>query len=389
VRRGASRIRQGVVGALLVTGALAISASPSSAATFNVTTTADGTSCTPADCTLRGAINASNANSESDRVVLQSGETYVLSMGELSVTSAISVRPSGNLRAKIDGDRVGPVFFVDDGDLSLNSIRVVRGLSLAGGGVAISGGSLFATRSAFVHNRSDVGGGGIAVLGASLELRKARVSANDSNSIGGGIASLGSTANIRRSTINGNSSYGDGGGISTDGEDGELTLVNSTVANNQSGQEGAGIWNAATARLKSVTVTRNEANGVEQPGFRGGGIATRVAGPPFLHITNSIVALNTIGNGQDPDCSGEFRSGGYNLVGDVTAGCAGFDGPGDIEDPNPGLLQLADNGGPTQTIGLQSSSPAIDNANPLNFPAADQRGAPRDDLPDIGAYEAP
>jgi CSLREA domain-containing protein len=389
VRQGAWQIRQGVVGALLVTGALAIAASPSSAATFNVTTTADGTSCTPGDCTLRGAIEASNANSESDRVVLQSGETYVLSMGELPVTSPIDVSPSGNGRAKIDGDRLSAVFVVNDGDLKLDSIQVVRGLStsFAGGGVVVLGGSLFATRSAFVHNRSAASGGGIAAFSeSSLELRKTRVAANESNAIGGGIATFG-TANIRRSTISQNSSFGAGGGISASGEEGDLTLVNSTVANNQSDQDGGGISNEATAHLKSVTVARNEGNGANQPFIRGGGISTRVEGPPFLHITNSIVALNTIGNGQDPDCYGDFASGGYNLVGNITAGCTGFDGPGDTEDPNPGLLQLADNGGPTQTIGLQSSSPAIDSANPVNFPATDQRGVARGGPPDIGAYE--
>jgi CSLREA domain-containing protein len=222
VRQGAWQIRQGVVGALLVTGALAIAASPSSAATFNVTTTADGTSCTPGDCTLRGAIEASNANSESDRVVLQSGETYVLSMGELPVTSPIDVSPSGNGRAKIDGDRLSAVFVVNDGDLKLDSIQVVRGLStsFAGGGVVVLGGSLFATRSAFVHNRSAASGGGIAAFSeSSLELRKSRVAANESNAIGGGIATFG-TANIRRSTISGNSSFGAGGGISASGEEG-------------------------------------------------------------------------------------------------------------------------------------------------------------------------
>jgi CSLREA domain-containing protein len=389
VRTGGTRIGRGVICAVAATGALAVGASPSAATTFVVTTTADGTSCTPGDCTLRGAINAANANSQADKVVVESGETYVLSMGELPVTSQIDVRPSGNGRAKIDGDRLSAVFVVDDGDLSLDSIRVVRGLStsFAGGGVLVFGGSLFATRSAFVHNRSAASGGGIAAFSdSSLELRKTRVTANDSDAIGGGIATFG-TANIRRSTISGNSSFGAGGGISASGEDGNLTLVNSTVANNQSDQDGGGIFNEATAHLKSVTVARNEGNGANQPFIRGGGISTRVEGPPFLHITNSIVALNTIGNGQDPDCYGDFASGGYNLVGDVTAGCTGFDGPGDTEDPTPGLLQLADNGGPTQTIGLQADSPAIAAANPVNFPATDQRGVARDGPPDIGAFE--
>ncbi len=63
------------------------------------------------------------------------------------------------------------------------------------------------------------------------------------------------------------------------------------------------------------------------------------------------------------------------------------------EDPLLGPLQ--DNGGPTFTHVLQSSSPAIDTGNNIPCPATDQRGVPRPrdgdgefiGICDIGAYE--
>src|SRR5690606_1856592 len=59
---------------------------------------------------------------------------------------------------------------------------------------------------------------------------------------------------------------------------------------------------------------------------------------------------------------------------------------------DPGLLELADNGGATRTFGLDSNSPARNNAVPAVSPAEataiDQRGVWRDASPDIGALEA-
>ena len=111
-----------------------------------------------------------------------------------------------------------------------------------------------------------------------------------------------------------------------------------------------------------------------------------------LAITNSILSSNTNGN-----CVGSsVTNGGLNISDDATCGFGSATGAngqtiGDsvnsMLDPN-GLLY---NGGPTQTIGLQASSPAIAAIATGNCPAADQRGAtrpaPGQDACDIGAFE--
>jgi hypothetical protein len=56
---------------------------------------------------------------------------------------------------------------------------------------------------------------------------------------------------------------------------------------------------------------------------------------------------------------------------------------------NPDLAPLGNYGGPTPTMALLPGSPAIDAADPTDFPATDQRGVPRPfgPAPDIGAFE--
>ena len=51
------------------------------------------------------------------------------------------------------------------------------------------------------------------------------------------------------------------------------------------------------------------------------------------------------------------------------------------------LATLADNGGPTRTMALQTGSPAIDAGTLTGAAATDQRGLPRVGAVDIGAFE--
>ena len=91
-----------------------------------------------------------------------------------------------------------------------------------------------------------------------------------------------------------------------------------------------------------------------------------------------------------------MTSNGYNLSSDST--CS-FSGPGDMNNTDPMLGALGNNGGPTQTIPLLAGSPAIDAGNPSgcidsngHLLTTDQRGYPRPDKEDktgcdMGAYE--
>ena len=117
-----------------------------------------------------------------------------------------------------------------------------------------------------------------------------------------------------------------------------------------------------------------------------------------LTVKNSIVAGNTNGAGTAQNCSGGITDSGYNLE---SAATCGFTAPTSQSNTNPLLdaAGLADNGGPSKTIALQPTSPAIDKANAIGGPATDQRGFRRPfdnasiananggDGSDIGAFE--
>jgi len=95
-------------------------------------------------------------------------------------------------------------------------------------------------------------------------------------------------------------------------------------------------------------------------------------------LTASIVS----GNGS-PECTGTTSDGGHNIAA-VANGC-----PGTTADPKLG--ELADNGGPTQTMALQSGSAAIDfvPTTGASCQPVDQRGVtrPHGGACDAGAYE--
>jgi CSLREA domain-containing protein len=351
-----------------------------SGATYAVNTTDDGSGpCTPSHCTLRGAIEDANSNPGPDQVGVRGGREYPLELGQLLITDRATVRATGDEHAAIDAQDESRVWKVDaPGDsVALHGLRMSHGASPranSGGAIFVRNGSLL-VRDSEVHNSVTRGsGGGISVFtGATLSLRRSAVVKTTSDGLGGAI-SINGSADIRKSTIANNHNEGEGGGI-YNGEWSYLQMVNSTIARNTAGLDGGGLLNYGTAKLNSVTITRNSA--YFPAGLDNGGHMT---------VTNTLVALNSSEAGT-PDCGGVFDSRGYNLIGGPL--CPGFDGPGDFTDPDPMLGPLANNGGPTRTIALQPGSSAIGAANPASSPPTDQRDVPRDPQPDIGAYEAP
>jgi hypothetical protein len=122
-------------------------------------------------------------------------------------------------------------------------------------------------------------------------------------------------------------------------------------------------------------------------------------------VKNTLLANSTAGGNCDNDTTNGaavFTSNGHNLSDDNSC-AAYFNQTGDINDPSGGAgldpAGLQNNGGPTDTIALLATSPAVDaipvsptnyctdaNGNPL---ATDQRGVTRPQGPacDIGAFE--
>ncbi len=346
--------------------------------------------------TLREAVTKANNRLGTDKIVLLGGKTYDLSIpnsagdedadatGDLDILDSLRIVSSNKKRATVDANAIDRVFEVGPASAASASFRYVkiRGgktSSGSGGGIELDHGSLGLAKSA-VSGNAGFNGGGIETSGP-LTISKSTISGNSSAAgcCGGIYSNSGGAATINRSTISGNFADGCCGGIGTEGD--LLSVTNSTIAGNVTNGSGGGVNSGATL-LNSVTVVRNRAEANDIGTGDGGGIY-RFEGS-FV-VRNSIVALNTVGQGGgSPDCFGSFSSAGVNLLTSLS-GCTGF-GPPNILTSDPKLGSLKNNGGPTKTIALLKRSPAINHAG-SGAPSRDQRGVKRGKHPDIGAYE--
>lgn len=197
---------------------------------------------------------------------------------------------------------------------------------------------------------SDAGGGGAGLGGAIFGYRANIIVSNSTFTENVAVRGTGGTG-----ARNGSDA---GGAIFAVG--GVTTIVNTTIAGNESTGDGAGlvVYRPTTGESAS------------------------------LDLSNTIVAGNT---GRD-ECyvrNGVSITGSRNLIAihadDVRTACPAVYLTGD-----PGLLDLAVNApGRTPTMALASTSQAIDEGLPTLAPLDDQRGVsrPQGDYPDIGAYE--
>ncbi|MGH8042409.1 MAG: IPTL-CTERM sorting domain-containing protein [Rudaea sp.] len=254
-----------------------------------------------------------------------------------------------------------------------------------------------------------IGGGLTAKYGAKLQA--STISGNSATCtssgqyntfcIGGGVAggyapgNGGGSLNVYYSTISGNHSDFLAGGILSKYQ---LNLVQSTVSGNSASAGGALVQKYLSGSGYGVSAYNSTIAGNSATYYGGGVYDYSGGGGPFaatpapITLTSSIVAKNTSSYpGSDiyvPSAYTLTISGSNDLV---MAASSNITLPGGTLSADPMLAPLANNGGPTRTMGLLAGSPALDaGSNPNNY-TNDQRGNgfPRvvGALPDIGAFE--
>ncbi|HEY6963034.1 MAG TPA: carboxypeptidase-like regulatory domain-containing protein [Gaiellaceae bacterium] len=288
----------------------------------------------------------------------------------------------------------------------------------AGGGIGNSGGPLtiqdstISANTATTTQSGGAQGGGIYSVGGALTLLRTTVDGNQAvghangGGDGGGLYGFAGSAavTITQSTFSNNVAQADTFGVSTDGGAdlaGTPILIDaSTFAGNRAGFTGGASLGVTTFAVTDSTFTGNvETNGgaVHFSGFSSdapslhtfrndtftGDTRTEIDALVPFFVRNSILGpLSGSGSACTPSTTFDAD---YDVVSD--ASCTS--GTHDVQTASPGLLPLAANGGPTNTIALAGGSPAIDSGDNATCTANDQRGNPRTDGHcDRGAFEA-
>jgi hypothetical protein len=411
----------GTPAALLSCVALLAAAAPAGADTFKPTRFGDPPpgKCKSHDCSLREAAIAANANPGKDFIPLKRG-TYELELGfgdgpfptdGLDLFSAVRIRGAGAKKTSIDANGIDRPVEIGIGVTAAHMNVTLQELTLRGGdagaptagntqsqggGVISARGNLTLSHVIVTGNEAQLGGGIASFADGALTIKNSTIAGNNAAE-GGGIdlrAGLDpgeqKPARIFASTISGNFAS-KGAGILADGnpQPGDapiLKMLNSTVAGNQASAEGGGIMadNEATVTVDHVTVAYNVANSDNSSpnGGFGGGIVQHSSA--VFDLSSSLLAGNTVGpGGLNPACDGTFGSDATTIISPPTITC-GITGTFTADAM---LGPLAENGGPTETVKLLAGSPAIGAAVECPPPNRDQRGEPRPEDCDSGAFE--
>jgi CSLREA domain-containing protein len=393
------------------------------------------------DCSLREAVLFANEQPEPDTILLGIN-TYNLSRayqddgtgGPLLVTSEMTIlgaaaqstaTGAGPEQTVIDAGRKYWIF-----EIAVGGSMTIEGLTVqhAEGGFDVGAfnvkGELFIDN---LHMLENFGGGAIrAGFTSTVEVRNSLIDGN-SGDYAGGIENSGDL--LVENTIISNNKAEEAGGVFSEGnsaifrnvevrdnearegsfatggmylDDESVELTNVTVANNSAKNDefpAGGIFAEGLLVATNLTVTGNSAQGPRGTGgvfARSGSMLINatitgnttsssgvggVEGSPT--IKNSIIANNTPDN-----CAlSVVHAEGKNIDSGDTCD---FPPATNLNDTDPMLDVLADNGGSVRTMALLGGSPALDAAVDCPPPATDARGTPRPrgTACDIGAFEA-
>jgi hypothetical protein len=225
-----------------------------------------------------------------------------------------------------------------------NGVNGPRGPDSLGGGVYVRGSGTL-TNCTFANNTVTGGSGGNGGDAYPIGAHTAGNGGDGGNGIGGGLYNTGAVAVVNCTF----SSCGAIGG--TNGFAGRPSL------SRKDGTPGQG---------------------------RGGDIAQ---GSGVFMLQNSIIAASSAGTNAYDTSASRITDAGFNISSDASLNLSGTS----LKNTDPKLGSLASNGGPTQTMALQTNSPALDRVPPGLSPTTDQRGVPRPQPQgtacDVGAYE--
>ena len=374
--------------------------------------------------TIRGLGDGATIDAKGiDRVFQVNGQELVLE--NITVTGGVA-KSAGEIFTTSGINNGGGILVDPISKVTLTDSNVINNQTSGDGGGIYADGDLTLTDSVVSSNTATGDGGGInnpsanaAIYSSTIDanssggvggglkdpnvVRDTTISNNKSSSLGGGIYSGERPSVIVNSTVNDNEADLSGGGIAVAGNStlfntilpdppNKVAIANTTITDNRTKESGGGIavfgslqsetldlTNQGDVFATNITVTNNIANSDNDGNGDGGGIFTKpltegdnkITKSGKIKLSNSIVADNldipdNNGTGEtNPDIAGAAQGNANNLIGN-TSGLSPDANLGqgtDIVNPDPGLGELADNGGATQTHALLPDSPAVNAGN--------------------------
>ncbi len=298
---------------------------------------------------------------EPSTITFQAGVTTVtLTSAEILVNKNVTIDGGTGVtvaRSSAGGTPNFRIFNIQTGrTVSMNNLRVQNGNHPAQAGGIENNGTLNLNNMEITGNRSPQGGG--IQNNNVLVLNNSTISGNTATLFGGGLTIFGPTTTLTNCTITGNQADSDSGGMNASGT---VSITNCTIARNTT---------VLSAGL-------------------GAGIVVNAAN---LTLRNSIVAANTSGNLSEANFNGTVQAASaFNVVGAGPAGGLTNGVNNNQVGVTPTALSLGalgNYGGATPTLPLLPGSPAINAGTNVSAPATDQRGIARPAAVDVGAFES-
>jgi hypothetical protein len=175
---------------------------------------------------------------------------------------------------------------------------------------------------------------------------------------------------ISNSTLSGNDSHSSGGALSLYGGENDLapfTINNSTITGNHADDRGGAVFaNFASLVLNQSTVSQNTAGYFDVYLYARGGDGGVYLYGGSMTMSGTILSGNSNVAGSESSFDADLAfDGGATVQSSRSILGAALDGviidlDGTIFSDDPGLSALADNGGSTETMALESDSVALD-----------------------------
>jgi len=320
---------------------------------FTVTLTAPA----PTPATVLGAQLTATVTISDAMIVTSINDAGPGSLRQVLATAASMVGADViGFAAALNGKTIelgGSLFIEDAAGVTIDASGLPKGITLDGGPGAFS--------------LMQIGG-----TTTVATLRCLTLTSGFSTSEGGAILNrTGSYLTLDRCTLSGNVSSDTGGAI-TNKAGATVIMTQCTLSGNATQAEGGAFFNQGTATLAHCTLKDNAA-------AMGAGIFNEST----MTLARSLVRDGS-GGGNDIQTTTDMDLVGVSFAGSTTGN---FVGSGSINNSDPLLGSLADNGGPTKTHALLAGSAAVDlGVTTFKF---DQRGVSLvDGSRDSGAYEA-